>query len=153
MLPGVSVSALPQGSSTAVAGNSMPTQSGNLFFLDAPGGTGKTFVLGAIQEFRRARRKQVIAVATSAVAAVLLEGERTAHSVFKILIPVSTQSTCNFSTNFNTGRTFQQVGLIIWDEIFMCYRHCIETVDRSPRDLMQNRPALWRKITRARWRL
>ncbi|CDF36188.1 ATP dependant DNA helicase PIF1 [Chondrus crispus] len=86
MLPGVSVSALLQGSSSAVAGPSMPTQS----------------------NFLRSRPKQVIAVATSAVAAVLLKGGRTAHSVFKIPIP-----------------------------IFMCYRNCIETVDRSLRDLMQ----------------
>ena len=48
MLPGVSVSALLQGSSSAVAGPSMPTQSGRLFFLYAPGETGKTFVLSAV---------------------------------------------------------------------------------------------------------
>ncbi|CDF36554.1 unnamed protein product [Chondrus crispus] len=124
-------------SSSAVAGPSMPTQSSRLFFLDAPGGTGKTFVLSAIQDFLRSRPKQVIAVATSAVAAVLLDGGRTAHSVFKIPIPVSAESTCNFSTNSDTGRTLQQVDLIIWDEIVMCYRNCIETVDRSLRDLMQ----------------
>ncbi|CDF77418.1 ATP dependant DNA helicase [Chondrus crispus] len=140
MLPGVSVSALLQGSSSAVAGPFMPTQSSRLFFLDAPGGTGKTFVLSAIQDFLRTRRKQVIAVATSAVAAVLLDGGRTAHSVFKIPIPVSAESTCNFSTNSDTGRTLQQVDLIIWDEIVMCHQNCIETVDRSLRDLMQTDP-------------
>ncbi|CDF39890.1 ATP dependant DNA helicase [Chondrus crispus] len=133
----VSVSALLQGSSSAVAGPSMPTQSSRLFFLDAPGGTGKTFVLSAIQDFLRSRPKQVIAVAISAVAAVLLDGGRTAHSVFKISIPVSAESTYSFSTNSDTGRTLQQVDLIIWDEIVMCYRNCIETVDRSLRDLMQ----------------
>ncbi|CDF33193.1 ATP dependant DNA helicase [Chondrus crispus] len=97
----------------------------------------QTFVLRAIQNFLRTRRKQVIAVATSAVAAVLLDGGRTAHSVFKIPIPVSAESTCSFSANSDTGRTLQQVDLIIWDEIVMCHRHCIETVDRSLRDLMQ----------------
>ncbi|CDF38180.1 ATP dependant DNA helicase PIF1 [Chondrus crispus] len=137
MPPGVSLSALLQGSSSAVAGPSMPTQSSRLFFLDAPGGTGKTFVLSAIQDFLRSRPKQVIAVATSAVAAVLLDGGRTAHSVFKIPIPVSAESTCNFSTNSDTGRILQQVDLIIWDEIVTCYRNCTETVHRSLRDLMQ----------------
>ena len=44
----------------------MPSQSGLLFLLDAPGGTGKTFVPSAIQDFLRAHRKQVIPVATSA---------------------------------------------------------------------------------------
>ncbi|CDF36122.1 unnamed protein product [Chondrus crispus] len=89
------------------------------------------------RHFLRTRRKQVIAVATSAVAAVLLDGGRTAHSVFKIPIPVSAESTCSFSANSDTGRTLQQVDLIIWDEIVMCHRHCIETVDRSLRDLIQ----------------
>ncbi|CDF36818.1 partial DNA helicase [Chondrus crispus] len=112
-------------------------QHGRLFFLDAPGGTGKKFVLSAIQDFLRTRRKQFIAVATSAVAAVLLDGGRTAHSVFKVPIPVSAESTCSFSANSDTGRTLQQVDLIIWDEIVMCHRHCIETVDRYLRDLMQ----------------
>ena len=123
MLPGASVSALIQGSSSAVAGPSMPTQIGLLFFLDAPGGTGKTFALSAILNFLRARRKKFIAVATSAVAAVLLNGGRTAHSVFKIPIPVSAESTCNFSTNSGTVRTLQKADLIIWDEIVMCHRH------------------------------
>ncbi|CDF39898.1 ATP dependant DNA helicase PIF1 [Chondrus crispus] len=78
----VSVSALLQGSSSAVAGPSMPTQSSH------------------------------------------------SHSCI-------CRSTCNFSTNSDTGRTLQQVDLIIWDEIAMCYQNCIETVDRSLRDLMQ----------------
>ena len=92
LLPGVSVSALLQGSSNAVAGPSMPARSGRLFLLDAPGGTGKNFVLSAIQDFLRARRQHVIAVATSAVAAVLLDGGRTAHSVFKIPNPFNAES-------------------------------------------------------------
>ena len=71
----------------------MPTQSGRLFFLDAPGGTDKTFVLSAIQDFLRAGRKQVIAVATSAIAAVFLDGGLTAHSVFNIPIPLFSEST------------------------------------------------------------
>ncbi|CDF37673.1 unnamed protein product [Chondrus crispus] len=99
--------------------------------------SGKSDYRRCCRYFLRTRRKQVIAVATSAVAAVLLDGGRTAHSVFKVSIPVSAESTCSFSANSDTGRTLQQVDLIIWDEIVMCHRHCIETVDRSLRDLMQ----------------
>ena len=113
MLQGVFVSAVLQGSSSAVAGPSMPRQGVRLFFLDSPGRIGKTFVLSAIQYFLRARRWQVIAVATSAVAAVLLDGGRTAHSVFKISIPVTAESTFNFFANSDKGRTLQQVDLII----------------------------------------
>lgn len=60
-----------------------------LFFLDASGGTGKTFVTNAMLKFLESKGKKVIAVATSAVAAQLLRKGRTAHphrmeSVFEI---------------------------------------------------------------------
>ncbi len=42
-----------------------------VFFLDAPGCTGKTFVTRAIHDFRRLREKKVIAVATSALVEIL----------------------------------------------------------------------------------
>ncbi len=71
------------------------------FFLDAPAGTGKTFVTRAIHAFLLVRSKNVIAVATSAVAAALLDGGRTAHSSFKIPIPCDYGSICNVSASSN----------------------------------------------------
>lgn len=135
IIPGVSVSALLGGPSAA--GASTQAQDGRLFFLDAPSGTGKTFLLRTIQDFLRCRRKKVIPVATSAVAAVLLDAGRTAHSVLNIPIPVTAESTCNVSANSDDGRVLKEVDLIIWDKIVMCHRHCIEAVDRSLRDLTE----------------
>lgn len=40
---------------------------------------------------------EIIAVASSGIAAELLEGERTAHSTFKIPIPIQDHSTCRIS--------------------------------------------------------
>ena len=68
---------------------------------------------------------------------MLLDSGRTAHSVFNIPIPVTAESTCNFSKNSDTGRTLQQVDLIMWEEIVTCLRNRILTVDRSLHDLMQ----------------
>ncbi len=64
-----------------------------MFFLDAPAGTGKTFVTMTIHASFRLRSKELIDVATSAVAAVLLDGGRTAHSTLNILIP------CDYGSN------------------------------------------------------
>ena len=89
------------------------------YFLDAPGGTGKTFTIRAIQSMLRMREQKVIAVATPAVAASLLEGSRTAHSVFKIPIPCFSESVCNTSLDFKLARTIRQANLIIWYEIVM----------------------------------
>lgn len=44
----------------------------HLFFLDAPGGTGKTFLIKTIHAFLKVQGRKVIAIATSGVAASLL---------------------------------------------------------------------------------
>src|SRR5688500_9110438 len=65
----------------------------HLFFIDGPGGTGKSFLYNAlIGLIRGERRKSVIVVASSGIAALLLTGGMTAHSVFKIPIPIFSDS-------------------------------------------------------------
>ena len=54
------------------------------FFVSGYGGTGKTFLWGAIVAWLRAHQKIVLVVASSGVAALLLPGGRTAHSRFKV---------------------------------------------------------------------
>lgn len=56
------------------------------FFIDGPGGTGKTFLYRAILAVVRSQRKLALATATSGVAASILPNGRTAHSRFKIPI-------------------------------------------------------------------
>ena len=53
------------------------------FFLDAPGGTGKTYVLNAFIHYCRFRGLETIVTAYSGVAANLLLNGRTCHSQFK----------------------------------------------------------------------
>lgn len=61
----------------------------NVFFLfDTPRGTEKTFLTKRIQRFLQPKEKRFLAVISSAVAAQLLDGDCTAHSALKILIPV-----------------------------------------------------------------
>ena len=55
---------------------------GIIIFLDAPGGTGKTFLLNLFLAHIRAQRQIAIAVASSGIAATLLTGGKTAHSTF-----------------------------------------------------------------------
>ncbi|CAB3243857.1 unnamed protein product [Arctia plantaginis] len=47
---------------------------GGLYFLDAPGGTGKTFLMSVVLTTVRARSNIAVAVASSGIAAILLEG-------------------------------------------------------------------------------
>ncbi|KAK2436868.1 ATP-dependent DNA helicase pif1 [Trifolium repens] len=55
-----------------------------VFFIDGPGGTGKTFLYRTIMASLRSRGQIVIATASSGIAATLLPGGRTAHSRFKL---------------------------------------------------------------------
>ena len=60
------------------------TKEGGIVFLDAPGGTGKTFLINPILAQIRLRRQIGLAVAFSGIAGTLLDGGCTAHSTFKL---------------------------------------------------------------------
>ena len=55
-----------------------------MIFLDAPGGTGMTFVINLILAKIREQSKIAVAAASSGIAATLLHGARTAHSTLKL---------------------------------------------------------------------
>ena len=55
-----------------------------ILFLDAPEGTGKTFFINLIFAKVRSQQKIAFAAASSGIAATLFTGERTAHSMFKL---------------------------------------------------------------------
>ncbi|XP_047087140.1 uncharacterized protein LOC124698742 [Lolium rigidum] len=106
------------------------------FFLSGHGGTGKTFVWKAILSFIRSRGKIALAVASSGVASLLLQGGRTAHSRFKIPIDIDETTLCDVKRGTNLSDLLIQCSLIIWDEAPMTHRHCFETLDRTLRDIL-----------------
>jgi hypothetical protein len=108
----------------------------NVYFLDGPGGTGKTFTYKLILSKIRSENRVALAVASSGIAAQLLEGARTAHSRFKIPIVLNSHSTCNISAQSDYAKFIQQATLILWDECPMMHRHAFEALDRSLRDIM-----------------
>ena len=57
---------------------------GGMLFLDAPGGTGKTFLINLILAKLRSEGKIALATASSGIATTLLTGGLTLHSTFKI---------------------------------------------------------------------
>ncbi|XP_017490266.1 PREDICTED: uncharacterized protein LOC108378484 [Rhagoletis zephyria] len=113
---------------------------GGLIFLDAPGGTGKTYLLNLILADVRAKKEIAVAVASSGIAATLLCGGRTAHSAFKLpLSPqISDTPMCNISKNSGQGRVLKTCKLIVWDECTMANKKSLEALDRSLRDLRGN---------------
>jgi hypothetical protein len=108
----------------------------NVFFIDGPGGTGKTFVYKLILAKIRSQKKVALAVASSGIAAQLLPGARTAHSRLKIPIKIDAQSTCNIKVQTDYAKFLQNAEIIIWDECPMMHRHAFEALDRTLRDIM-----------------
>ena len=102
-----------------------------IFFIDAPGGTGKTFTFNTILAAVRGSGKVAIAVASSAIASQLLVGGTTAHRRFGIPIELKATSLCSFSNN--SKAVILQSAVIIWDEAPMLNMWGFEAVDRSLR--------------------
>ncbi|GBO33218.1 hypothetical protein AVEN_153320-1 [Araneus ventricosus] len=113
---------------------------GGLFFLDAPGGTGKTFLLNLLLAQIRKDKKVAIAVASSGIAATLLDGGRTAHSVLKLPLNLAHEGTpiCNFPKNSERCRMLQHCKLLVWDECTMSHKRAVEALNRTMQDINNN---------------
>jgi hypothetical protein len=109
-----------------------------LFFIDGPGGTGKTFLYKCLLAASRQRNDIALATASSGIAAINLPGGRTAHSTFKIPLSVDAASTCSFKKQSPIAALLRETKVIIWDEAPMTHRHVFEALDRSLRDTMDS---------------
>ena len=116
--------------------SSVESRAGHTFFLNGPGGTGKTFVYNTVCNTVRGNGWIVLCVASSGIAALLLCGGRTAHSTFKIPISLHQDSTCPISKEGQLASLIRATRLIIWDEITMQHRHAAEAVDCTCRDIL-----------------
>ena len=115
---------------------SINNEDGTLFFLDAPAGTGKTFLINLLLAKMKMANKEHIAVASSGIAATLLLNGRTAHSIFKIPIQLNEDSICSINKNSKSGKLFKSCTFIVWDECTMTHEHALEAVDRMLRDIV-----------------
>ncbi|KAG6617010.1 helitron helicase-like protein [Phytophthora cinnamomi] len=105
-----------------------PVQGNKLFFIDGPGGTGKSTLLRHILAKVRLSGKIAIAVASSGIASLLLMGGRTAHSTFKIPLKLNDKSTCAIYKQSRLKMLIERASLVIWDEAPMTHRHAFEAI-------------------------
>ncbi|CAB3247106.1 unnamed protein product [Arctia plantaginis] len=111
---------------------------GGLYFLDAPGGTGKTFLMSVVLATVRARSNIAVAVVSSEIAATLLEGCRTAHSALKLPLnlPTIEEPTCNITKNSAMAKVLSASKIVIWDECTMAHKRALEALNRSVKDVL-----------------
>ncbi|MEN2498252.1 MAG: hypothetical protein MHMPM18_005222 [Marteilia pararefringens] len=103
---------------------------GRAFFVDAPGGTRKTYVQKCIIETLVSAGYKVIATASSGVASTLLPDGQTIHSAFKVLLKSTRSMYCNIEKQSNLARAIREAHLLIWDEAPMMTRYVMECLDR-----------------------
>ncbi|CAN1146984.1 ATP-dependent DNA helicase pif1 [Linum perenne] len=84
----------------------------------------------------RSEKKIVLCVASSSIAALLMTGGRTSHSRFHIPIDIHSTSTCHIEQDGDLSELIRNTSLIIWDEAPMTHKHCMESLDRTLRDVM-----------------
>lgn len=109
----------------------------NLVYIDAPGGTGKTYLLNTIIREMTKREFNVIAVAHTGVASVLLHNGRTAHSMFNLPLNIDDDEKpyCDIRKGSDKATTIREVDMIIIDEISTVSKHHLECLERTLCDL------------------
>ncbi|KAH7510543.1 hypothetical protein FEM48_ZijujUnG0119500 [Ziziphus jujuba var. spinosa] len=106
-----------------------------LFFIDGPGGSGKTFLYKTILAAVRSKGLIALATASSGVAASILPGGRTAHSRFKIPLVMEEHNTCHVSKQSGLAKLMKDASLIVWDEAPMVKKEAIESLDKMLQDI------------------
>ena len=107
-----------------------------LAFWDAPAGTGKTYCANALLSAVRGMDKVAISVASSGIAAVLLDGGRTFHSAFKAPLSMTRHSNgFNVARGSDLAKLIEAASLILWDEAPMMNRHYLDGLDEMLRDI------------------
>ena len=91
---------------------------GGILFLDAPGRTGKTFLINRILAKLCSEGKIALATASSGIAATLLTGGRTLHTTFKIPLDLYTMDIpiCSIKKGTALCRVIQEGKATVVDE-------------------------------------
>ena len=102
------------------------------------GGFGKTFLDELILDYTRSREGFALAMASSGIASLLLEGARTVHSRCKVPLEITEGQLLNFGKHSATAKLIKRAVLLLWDECTMLSKEVLAIIDRSLRDLMGN---------------
>ena len=108
-----------------------------LFSIDAPGGSGKTFVLAILLDYVRSKGLVALGMATTGIAATLLTGGKTVHSRLKAPIHLDEGSIISpiLKENSSLNMLLKQTSLIIIDEVSMGNKVLFQAIDKTLRML------------------
>ena len=120
---------------------SVNSESGKMFAIDAPGGSGKTFILDCLLSQARSLGKIALAMATTGIASTLLANGRTVHTKLKVPLKPDENTELPFREKSPFCELIRDTDLIIIDEVTMGNRRMFECIDRSFRKIRKsNKP-------------
>ena len=90
-----------------------------MYFTDAPGGTGKTFVCNALIAKALSMGLKVASCAWTGIAGNLLRLGQTVHSLTKLPVPILETSSCNIAPNSQQEKFLRSLSMIFIDEASM----------------------------------
>jgi len=124
---------------------SIPTPSENnnnnnnnkkLFFMDAPAGTGKTYLLNTVLAHARSLGHIAIAVASSGVAGMLLSGGSTFHSRTKAPLFEHRREFPIPSERDEMYHVWREAEIIVWDESVLMHKSYLDRLDEFLQEIM-----------------
>jgi len=108
------------------------------FYIDGPGGSGKTFIYTTIYYLAKIKNKRVCTMAFTGIAATLLPAGRTIHKTFGLPVPLFADSSSAIKIQSKEAQYLKETDIYIWDEAPMAPRYALEIMDRTLRDIMNN---------------
>jgi hypothetical protein len=112
------------------------------FFIDGPGGTGKTYLYNILIRALKRHGIQFLSVAWTGIAANLLPSGTTVHSRFKLPLTITGQRDQSWGLNYTDEKSvipIRDAKVIIWDEAPMAPKEALHMIHLGLQDLMKNR--------------
>ncbi|CAH2086126.1 unnamed protein product [Euphydryas editha] len=86
------------------------------FFIDGPGGTGKTFIYKTLYHMLTGKRYRVKCMAFTGIASILLPNGRTCHKTFGLKVPLTPDSVSSIKPNSPKARKLSEIDIFLMDE-------------------------------------
>ncbi|XP_054289208.1 uncharacterized protein LOC129004674 [Macrosteles quadrilineatus] len=116
------------------------------FFLDGPGGTGKTFVYNTLYHLCRSRNIIVKCMAFTGIASILLPEGRTTHKTFGLKVPLTNDSKSSIKRGSSKFKELEAVNMFMMDEAPMLPKYGLDCMDELLRDLSDRNSPFGGKI-------
>jgi hypothetical protein len=110
----------------------------HLFFVNGPGGSGKSFLYQTIIGTLMQRGLPYTCIAWTGIAALLLDGGTTAHYSLGLPLNMNCDSTSSIKKNDRKADLLRNASIILWDEAPMAHKQSLKILDKLLKFLMNN---------------